>query len=283
MSDCYAVFGNPVAHSQSPRIHAAFAAQTGEEITYTARLVPLGEFPAAVQQFMAEGGKGANVTVPFKEEAFLLCTLAGNTLTPRARQAGAVNTLRFTNNSIAGDNTDGAGLVRDIEKNLGYPLADRRVLLLGAGGAARGVLAPLLECHPATLTIANRTAAKAEALAVEFGTSTTALQGGGFAALEGQTFDVLINATSASLENVALPLPKGVFGPGCLAYDMMYGKHETPFLAQAHAAGVAWRSDGLGMLLEQAAESFFVWRGMRPETRPLLKTLRGEYAAEESP
>jgi shikimate dehydrogenase len=283
MPDLYAVFGNPVSHSKSPRIHAAFAAQTGEEIVYTARQVPLGEFPAAVRQFISESGKGANVTVPFKEEAFHLCTLPGNTLTPRARRAGAVNTLSFTGNGITGDNTDGTGLVRDIEKNLGYPLAGRRVLLLGAGGAARGVLAPLLECRPAALTIANRTAAKAETLAAEFGDLEISTQGGGFAALEGQTFDVLINATSASLENVALPLPKSVFGPGCLAYDMMYGKNETLFLAQARTAGVAWRSDGLGMLLEQAAESFQVWRAMRPETRPLLKTLRGEYAVAETP
>jgi shikimate dehydrogenase len=276
MSDLYAVFGNPVAHSRSPRIHAAFAAQTGQTIRYMARLVLPGAFVAAVRQFMAEGGRGVNVTVPFKEEAFRLCDMPGNALTSRARRAGAVNTLCLEKDGILGDNTDGAGLVRDIEENLAYPLAGRRILLLGAGGAARGALAPLLECRPAALTIANRSADKAAALAVEFAASTVDVQGGGFAALAGQCFDALINASAASLENAALPLPEGVFAPDGLAYDMMYGKKETPFLAQARMAGIARRSDGLGMLVEQAAESFHVWRGLRPETRALLKTLRDE-------
>lgn len=265
--DLYAVFGNPVAHSKSPRIHSAFAAQTGERLRYETRLAPLDGFTDAVRQFIHEGGKGANVTVPFKEEAFRLA----DELSPRARAAGAVNTLSFAAGRIFGDNTDGAGLVRDIVSNLGFAIADRRVLLLGAGGAARGVLLPLLEQNPATLAIANRSADKAKALA-ELATQT--VHGSGFAELAGQQFDLIINATSASLAGATLPLPDGIFAIDSLAYDMMYGQHETPFLAQARVAGAARRADGLGMLAEQAAESFFVWRQKRPQTGDLLAQLR---------
>ncbi len=265
MTDRYAVFGNPIAHSKSPRIHAQFAAQTGQDLHYEAILAPLDGFAAAVRDFMAASGRGANVTVPFKEEAFRFAA----ELTPRARAAGAVNTLAFDGGTIRGDNTDGAGLVRDIETNLGRTLAGRRILLLGAGGAARGVILPLLEKRPATLFLANRTAEKAERLAAEF-----RIAGGGFESLAGHAFDLVINATSAGLSDAVLPLPTSAFAPGSLAYEMLYGR-DTPFMAQARAAG-AQVADGLGMLVEQAAEAFYVWRGVRPDTAPVRSTLRAE-------
>lgn len=262
----YAVFGNPIAHSKSPRIHTLFAAQTGQDIAYEAILAPLDGFAQAVRAFAAAGGRGANVTVPFKEEAFRLATAR----TPRAEAAGAVNTLRFDGAAILGDNTDGAGLVRDIAHNLGRSLAGRRILLLGAGGAARGVILPLLGEAPAALFVANRTAAKAEELARAF--ADPRLSGGGFGDLPATPFDIVINATSAGLQDAALPLPDTVFAPGSLAYEMVYGR-ETPFMAQARTAGTAV-ADGLGMLVEQAAEAFLVWRGVRPDTAPVLAELR---------
>jgi shikimate dehydrogenase len=262
--DRYAVFGNPVAHSRSPRIHALFAAQTGQALTYEAVLAPLDGFAASVRGFAAAGGRGANVTVPFKEEAYRLATR----LSERARAAGAVNTLCFSGADVFGDNTDGAGLVRDITGNLGQAIAGRRVLLLGAGGAARGVILPLLAEAPAALVLANRTAGKAVALAAGF----PGLAAGGFADLGGRAFDLVINATSAGLADAELPLPTGVFAPGCLAYEMVYGR-QTPFMSQAAAAG-ATTADGLGMLVEQAAEAFALWRGLRPDTRPVLQALR---------
>ena len=274
MTDRYCVFGNPVAHSRSPAIHARFAAQCHQDLSYEAILAPLAGFAAAVGDFVAGGGKGANVTLPFKEEAFALCTRRS----ARAEQAGAVNTLAFVGSEIIGDNTDGAGMVRDIEVNLAFPLAGRRVLLLGAGGAARGVIAPLLERRPARLFIANRTADKAEALARRF-SDIAAVDAGGFAKTAGRTFDVVINATSASLSGATLPLPAGIFASGSLAYDMMYGKGETPFLALAREHGAQRRADGLGMLVEQAAESFFVWRGVRPDSVPVLAAMREQQAA----
>jgi shikimate dehydrogenase len=263
MTDRYCVFGNPIAHSKSPRIHALFARQTRQDLSYEAILAPLDGFAAAVRDFAATGGRGANVTVPFKEQAFRLATA----LTARAEAAGAVNTLSFSGESIRGDNTDGAGLVRDIARNLGFAIAGKRILLAGAGGAARGVILPLTDQSPATIFVANRTAAKAVELAGTFG-----IEGGGFDALAGRAFDLVINATSAGLADAALPLPVAVFAPGCLAYDMLYGR-ETPFMAQARAAG-ATVADGLGMLVEQAAEAFFVWRGVRPDTAPVLAELR---------
>jgi len=270
MTDRYAVFGNPIAHSQSPRIHALFAAQTAQDMSYEALLAPLDGFAAAVRNFAAAGGKGANITVPFKEEAFRLAT----ELTPRAQAAGAVNTLSFTDNTIRGDNTDGAGLVRDLKSNLGCDPAGRRILLLGAGGAARGVTLPLLEERPAALVIANRTEDKAFRLAREFaGHAATIPAACGFAQLAGQEFDLVINATSAGLSDSALALPPHLFAPHGLAYDMVYGR-ATPFMQQAHAAGCRV-ADGLGMLIEQAAEAFLVWRGVRPETGPVLAALRG--------
>ena len=271
----YAVFGNPIGHSKSPAIHAAFAAQTGQDLTYEALLAPLEDFTGSVQAFIAAGGQGANVTVPFKEEAYRLATRK----TERATAAGAVNTLTFTADGIVGDNTDGAGLVRDLTANLGQSLQDKRILLLGAGGAARGVLLPLLSEHPASLIVANRTADKAERLAGGSALQEVAalldcqLAGCGYPDLAGHSFDVVINATSASLGGELPPLPEGVFAPDALAYDMMYGR-DTPFLAFARAHGAARQADGLGMLVEQAAEAFAGWRGVRPGTAPVLAELR---------
>ena len=265
MTDAYAVFGNPIAHSKSPLIHTAFARQTGQDLVYTARLAPLDGFNGAIEAFRSEGGRGANVTVPFKEQAFALATRR----TPRAEAAGAVNTLRFEADGILGDNTDGAGLVRDLTANLGFDPAGKRILLMGAGGAARGVILPLLEGAPASLYIANRTPEKAETLARVFGAGQVA--GGGYADLP-TSFDLVINATSASLAGDMPPLPDAVFAEDTLAYDMMYGK-DTPFLAFARARG-ARVSDGLGMLVEQAAESFLLWRGVRPQTGPVIAMLR---------
>ena len=214
--DRYAVFGNPIGHSKSPAIHAAFARQTGQDLSYEALLAPLDGFAAAVREFVAAGGKGANVTVPFKEEAFRLA----DRLSPRAELAGAVNTLAVDGQGILGDNTDGAGLVRDLEANLGFPLAGRRILLLGAGGAARGALGPLLAAEPALLTIANRTAGKAADLALHF-IEHGFVFGCGYPELAGESYDLVVNATSASLSGELPPLPAGLFAPGSLAYDMM--------------------------------------------------------------
>jgi shikimate dehydrogenase len=263
--DRYAVFGNPIGHSKSPGIHALFAAQCHQQIEYSAILAPLDGFAAALRNFIAAGGRGANVTVPFKEEAFRLA----DTLSPRARAARAINTLSFDGGSIFGDNTDGAGLVSDLTVNLDFPVRGKRVLLLGAGGAARGTVLPLMAEHPAELVIANRSADKAVQLAEEF----RGVQAGGFAGLAGEPFDLVINATSAGLTGAELPLPPGVFAADGLAYEMLYGR-DTPFMAAARAAGVEV-ADGLGMLVEQAAEAFEAWRGVRPATAPVLAALRG--------
>ncbi|OYY93578.1 MAG: shikimate dehydrogenase [Hydrogenophilales bacterium 28-61-23] len=275
MTDAYAVFGNPIAHSKSPLIHAAFARQTGQDLSYSALLAPLDGFAEAVAAFRARGGCGANVTVPFKEQAYALVSRH----TPRALAAGAVNTLKFEADGVLGDNTDGAGLVRDLVANLGFALAGKRILLMGAGGAARGVILPLLEQNPASLFIANRTAAKAEALArhfsdPEFDLAASRPRGGGYEALAGRQFDLVVNATAASLAGDLPPLPNEVFAPDALAYDMMYGK-DTPFLAFARAHG-ARAADGLGMLVEQAAEAFQFWRGIRPDTGPVIQMLRND-------
>lgn len=266
MTSHYAVFGNPIAHSKSPQIHAEFARQTGQDMDYVALLAPLDGFAAAVAAFRDAGGNGANVTVPFKEEAFRIATR----LTPRAQDAGAVNTLSFTDNEILGDNTDGAGLVRDLTANLKQDLAGKRLLLMGAGGAARGVIGPLLAQRPAALVIANRTVDKARQLAEQFGSGVTAAS---YQDLAGQRFDVVINATAASLKGELPPLPDDLLNPGALAYDMMYGQ-ETPFMAWARAHGAGRIADGLGMLVEQAAEAFFTWRGVRPDTAPAIARLR---------
>jgi shikimate dehydrogenase len=271
MPDRYAVIGNPVAHSRSPQIHAEFARQTGQDLVYERLLAPKDAFAAAANAFRASGGRGLNVTLPFKGEAF---TYAGR-LSERARAAQAVNTLKFEGDAIFGDNTDGAGLVSDLERNLGCAVAGARVLLLGAGGAARGVIRPLLEQQPAQLVIANRTLGKAQLLAQSFRGS---LEAGTYAALAGRQFDLVINATSASLAGELPPLPRGVFARGALAYDMVYGRGETAFLAFARREGAAKLADGLGMLVEQAAESFFIWRGLRPDSAPVLNLLRANEA-----
>jgi shikimate dehydrogenase len=272
VTDRYAVIGNPIAHSKSPQIHAVFAGLTFQDMSYEAILASPDGFVAAVRAFIAAGGRGMNVTVPFKLEAFALA----DTRSLRAEAAKAVNTLAFSDAGIYGDNTDGAGLVADLTRNLGLELAGKRLLLLGAGGAARGVLLPLLAERPAALTLANRTAAKARQLLAEFlpHADDCPMDAGGFAELAGRQFDLVINATSASLADEAPPLPAGLYAPGSLAYDMVYGR-ETPFLAAARAQGAARLADGLGMLVEQAAESFFLWRGVRPPTAPVLALLRG--------
>lgn len=271
MTDRYAVIGNPIAHSKSPQIHAAFARLTLQDLTYEAILAPIDGFTATVRAFIAAGGRGLNVTVPFKLEAYALA----DTRSPRAEAAKAVNTLAFSDAGIHGDNTDGLGLVADLTRNLGLELAGKRLLLLGAGGAARGVLLPLMAERPAVLTLANRTAAKARQLLAEFlpHADGCPMDAGGFAELSGRQFDLVINATAASLADEAPPLPAGLYAPGSLAYDMVYGR-ETPFLAAARAQGAARLADGLGMLVEQAAESFFLWRGVRPDTAPILAQLR---------
>lgn len=264
MTDRYAVFGHPVAHSRSPFIHAAFARQTGQDLHYEAILAPLDGFASCLADFAATGGCGANVTVPFKEEAFR----RADRLSPRAQRAGAVNTLKFESAGLLGDNTDGAGLVADLVRNLGRTLGGRRILLLGAGGAARGVLGPLLDQQPAALVIANRTVPRAAELAHLFGRGVHAC---GFAEVAGP-FDVIVNATAASLAGELPPLSPTIFAAESLAYDMMYGR-DTPFLAFAREQGIA-AVDGLGMLVEQAAESFLLWRGIRPETGPVIASLR---------
>lgn len=269
MTDRYAVVGNPIAHSKSPLIHAEFARQTGQDISYTTLLAPLDGFAATVRAFQAEGGKGLNVTVPFKQEAWKLAT----SLTQRAELAQAVNTLKFEGGTILGDNTDGAGLVRDITANLGFKIQGKRILLMGAGGAARGVILPLLEQYPALFAIANRTPDKAHELAQLF-LPHGDISSGEYASLAGCHFDLVINATSSSLAGELPPLPASVFSPGSLAYDMMYGKGLTPFLEFAQANGAAQLADGLGMLVEQAAESFFLWRGVRPDTQPVMALLK---------
>ena len=274
MSDRYAVIGNPIAHSQSPRIHALFAQQTGQDMVYDAILAPRDGFAATVFEFIAAGGRGANVTLPFKEEAHRLAA----SLSPRAASAGAVNTLDFSGPAIFGDNTDGAGLVRDLTVNHDCPIAASRVLLLGAGGAARGALLPLLQQGPRALLIANRSADRARLLAREFSAAGREIEGCGFDELAGRQFDLVIDATSAGLGDVPLDLPPGLFAPGSFAYQMVYGR-QSAFLRQARADGAGRTADGLGMLVEQAAESFLLWRGVRPQTGPVLERLRREAAA----
>jgi shikimate dehydrogenase len=266
----YAVIGNPVTHSQSPRIHALFAHQFHHRIEYTAIEAPLDGFAATVARFRADGGRGANVTVPFKLEAYRLA----QHLSDRARHAGAVNTLRFEpDDSIFGDNTDGAGLVHDLTRNLGLTLKDQKILVLGAGGAVRGVLAPLLKQHPSGLIVANRTVAKARTLTQEFA-AFGRIEASGFHELTGKHFDLVINGTAASLKGQLPPLPQNLFANHALAYDMMYGAAARPFLDWALLHGAARVADGLGMLVEQAAESYVVWYGVRPETRSVIAALQ---------
>lgn len=274
MPDRYAVIGHPIAHSKSPFIHGLFAQATGQDMVYEAidGGAEPGGFERALAAFRAAGGRGMNVTLPFKLAALAVADSASED----ARLAGAANTLSFEGGRIEARNTDGIGLVRDIEVNLGLPLAGRRVLLLGAGGATRGAVLPIARAGAARIVIANRTADKAEALAAELAPHLggVPLVGCGLAALGTQgAFDVVINATSASLDGQAPAVPAGAFAPGALAYDMVYGKGLTPFLRLARQAGCARLADGVGMLVEQAAEAFAAWRGVRPDTREALARL----------
>lgn len=269
--DRYAVMGNPITHSKSPRIHSLFASQTRQNIDYSAIHVDLGGFEQAVGNFNASGGKGLNITVPFKQEAFALV----DSRSMRADQAGAINTIKFEGNQLFGDNTDGVGLVTDLKDNLHIELRDSRILLMGAGGAARGVVGPLLEQSPGLLVIANRTPDKAVALAETFG-DYGLVQGCGYNDLGELQFDLVINATAASLQGEVPPLPDELLAEHAVCYDMMYGARPTAFMAWAAVNGAQTISDGLGMLVEQAAESFFIWRGVRPNTQDVIQTIRGE-------
>ena len=273
--DQYAVMGYPIAHSKSPLIHAAFAAQTGQDLEYTRILVEPDTLAEAIAEFRAVGGQGLNITVPLKQEAYDLATH----LAPRANLAGAVNTLILQEDEeLFGDNTDGVGLITDLLQNHGIALSDQRILLLGAGGAARGVLAPLLEADPRQLFIANRTAVRAEQLAETFA-GLGPVSGGGFEALDEDQFedgfDLIINATAASLQGEVPPLPDTALSDDGAAYDLMYASEPTPFMQWASALSNGPCLDGLGMLVEQAAESFFLWRGERPDTAPVIAELRG--------
>lgn len=267
--DRYAVIGNPIAHSKSPEIHARFAEQTRQHMTYERLLAPLDGFVEAVNLFVAQGGKGMNVTVPFKLEAYALAT----TLTARAQAAGAVNTLQFKDGAMVGDNTDGVGLVQDIIANAGVAIAGKTVLLLGAGGAARGVLLPLLEQLPRRIVLANRTLSKAQELATKLAASGK-VEVCAFGGLN-EPFDIVINATAASLNAEVPPISAQVLTPQTLAYDMMYGRQPTVFMDFAAVHGARTR-DGLGMLVEQAAASFLLWRGVRPDTTAILAALRAQ-------
>jgi len=271
--DLYCVMGNPVEHSRSPAIHARFAELTGEAVVYERRLIPLDGFAQGVRAFMAQGGRGCNVTVPFKTEAPGLATECSE----RVQLAGAANTLSLrADGSIAADNTDGLGLVADITRNAGVPLAGRDVLLIGAGGAAAGVLGPLLRASVRHVTVANRTLARAQALVQAHG-ALASLQKAELLALSPQAleadFDVIINATASSLAGGEVPVAARVLRPGSLAYDMMYGPAARGFLDWARAHGAVPR-DGLGMLVEQAAESFHIWRGVRPPSAQVLAELQ---------
>jgi shikimate dehydrogenase len=273
MTDKYAVFGNPIAHSKSPDIHRQFAEQTGQDLSYSKQLVAEDGFEAAANEFFANGGKGLNITVPFKQDAYAYVART----TPRAHRAGAVNTLTLeADGTILGDTTDGVGLVGDIVHNLGWEIRHKKVLILGAGGAVRGVLEPLLEQQPQHVVIANRTVDKALQLAkgfAEFGY----LLGCGFDMLGEQQFDLVINGTSASLQGDLPPLPDSLIDPdaGTACYDMLYGAEPTPFMQWAAERG-ALVSDGLGMLVGQAAESFALWRGVRPETAAVIADIRAK-------
>ena len=276
MPDRYAVMGYPIAHSKSPFIHRRFAAETGEPVSYDALLVEPGDFRAAVERFRRQGGRGLNVTIPFKEEAFAL----SNRRSGRAERAGAVNTLWFDGMAVCGDNTDGVGLVQDLGRNLAVEVKARSVLLLGAGGAARGIIGPLLDEGPERLVIVNRTADRAAGLARRF-------EGQGpvsamtFDALPAGGFDLIVNATAASLAGDLPPLARGALRAGGVAYDTAYAARPTPFVEWGREEGAAVVADGLGMLVEQAAESFRIWRGREPRTGPVIDALRAHLAIRE--
>ena len=267
----YTVFGNPIAHSQSPQIHQLFAAQEGATIEYTRTLVPdaANGFQAALNQFFAHGGNGANITLPYKQQAHDLA----QQLTDRAQAAGAVNTLhRQADGTLLGDNTDGIGLVRDLTEQLGINLAGKHILLLGAGGAARGVILPLADCQPASITIANRTHAKAQQLAQQF-----AIQATEYHQLT-QAYDIIINATSSSLHHAAPDVPPDIFAGCFLAYDLFYADTATAFMQFAAQHGAQQTADGLGMLVGQAAAAYEQWRGFAPDIAPVIRHLRAQAA-----
>ncbi|MFC1588686.1 shikimate dehydrogenase [Pseudomonadota bacterium] len=268
--DRYAVFGNPISHSRSPQIHTLFAQQTGQTLIYTAELAEVENFEQRVAAFVKNNGKGLNITVPFKQQAWQLATHRS----ARAERAGAVNTLIVEDDGrYFGDNTDGVGLVRDLTDNHQIELKDKRILILGAGGAVRGVIEPIMIEAPAELVIANRTLSKALQLAVDFA-DLGKISGCGFDELEGESFDVVINGTSASLQGDLPPLPNNLFSDNACAYDMMYAARPTVFMQWARSHGATKVFDGLGMLVEQAAESFTLWRGGQPETRPVIDAIR---------
>jgi shikimate dehydrogenase len=272
MPDQYAVMGNPIAHSKSPMIHALFAEQTGQKLEYRAILVELGQFSEAVLEFQGSGGKGLNVTVPFKRDAWRLVDERSEC----AELAGAVNTIVLREDgSLFGDNTDGVGLVRDIKENLGIRIEGKNVLVLGAGGAVRGVLGPLLDEQPAGVVIANRTPERAQELADAF-EGYGRIDGCGFDDLDGSHYDIVINGTSASLKGEVPPLPDGILAKEAFCYDMMYSGEPTAFMVWADDEGCDRVSDGLGMLVEQAAESFHIWRGVRPQTDAVIEAVRAK-------
>ncbi|EGW23676.1 shikimate dehydrogenase [Methylobacter tundripaludum] len=273
--DRYAVFGHPIRHSKSPRIHRLFAEQTGQALEYTAVEVPAELFQTAVAMFFAEGGKGLNCTVPLKELAWRYA----DRKTERAQLSKAVNTLALQpDGSLLGDNTDGIGLVTDLLANHAIALSGIRILILGAGGASRGIIAPILEQSPQTLVIANRTVDKAVKLAAEFH-GKGPISGCGYDALENRQFDLILNATSASLSGQLPPLPDGLLAAGGNCYDLAYGNEPTAFVRWGLENHAVKSLDGLGMLVEQAAEAFFIWRGVRPQTRPVIELLNSERQA----
>ncbi len=267
--DHYAVFGNPISHSLSPKIHSLFAEQCNQSIDYQATLVEEGKFDEAAYHFFQQGGKGFNITVPFKEDAYKYA----DQLTERAKLAGAVNTLSYDGEKCLGDNTDGIGLVNDLTKNHQVDLNGKSILILGAGGAVRGVLGPLLEQQPKSITICNRTVSKAQALADLFNDENKVVAQN-YDALVNQTFDVVINGTSSSLHKELLPLPETIFNGHATSYDMMYSKETTVFQEWSLQHGAEKALDGLGMLVEQAAEAFFIWRGFRPDTHYIINDLK---------
>jgi shikimate dehydrogenase len=268
MTDRYAVIGNPIAHSKSPLIHSTFARATGQDLEYTRIEAPLDGFRFAVDAFRAAGGRGLNVTAPFKLQAYQM----GTDKLERARIAGASNAMKFEGSRIWVDNFDGVGLTNDIQVNLGYPLAGRRILMLGAGGAARGALLTFLEQRPAEIVVANRHVDKAVEIAEIFA-QRGRIRGCGYQDLRDERFDIVVNATSASLTGELPPVPATAFGDDALAYELVYGKGMTPFLRLARNAGARRLADGVGMLVEQAAEAFVWWRGVRPQTKALIEQL----------
>ena len=268
--DRYAVFGNPIAHSKSPQIHSLFAEQTGQNLVYTAELAEIGQFARAVEKFVENNGRGLNITVPFKEDAWALTRQRSD----RAQRAGAVNTIIVQpDGSLYGDTTDGIGLVRDLTQNHQVKIKDSDILIIGAGGAVRGVLEAILEQQPASLMITNRTKLKAVQLAEDFSEFGN-IHGCGLDEVNGADFDIVINGTSASLQGELPSLPASIFRENSCSYDMMYAAGATPFMQWSSNNGAQQVFDGLGMLVEQAAESFYLWRKVRPDTHPVIEQIR---------